>query len=90
MRGFTIACILEKNQSTDETSQTTNTLKRKNSDDFTDYETNKRTATDGKDRKKNDKTRCQEYLVFLLIFLFSSWPTVAVIRTSSSEFIVWE
>lgn len=49
MRGFTIACILENNRTPDQANQTTNTLKRKNSDDSTDYHTNKRTAPDVND-----------------------------------------
>lgn len=47
MRGFTIACILETKQQTSPT-LTTNTLKRKNSDDSLDYPPQKRSVVEGK------------------------------------------
>ena len=51
MRGFTIACILESKQSASTAPISSNTLKRKNSDDTLDFSSNKRLATEGKQQK---------------------------------------
>ena len=83
MRGFTIACILETKQATSPT-LTTNTLKRKNSDDSLDYPPQKRSAAEGK-RSSSSKVRAERDISVLLVPEILSPPPALLLPSSSSE-----